>query len=98
MVETSAKNRLLVAWLVLVGITLIYLWMDKSADRHGVPIASATVTVLAIGLALVKFRIILREFMDVRHAPPLLRRVTDALVVVIAVALFGTYLIGRALA
>jgi hypothetical protein len=47
---------------------------------------------------LIKFRIIMREFMEVRHAPPLLRRLTDILVAVIAVALLGTYLVGQAIA
>jgi hypothetical protein len=98
MVDSPAKKRLAVVWVVLVAITVVYLWIDRSADRHGIPIASTAVTVLAIVLALVKFRIILREFMDVRHAPRLLRRSTDLLVVVIAVALLGTYLVGRAIA
>ena len=40
-------------------------------------VASTAVTVAAICLALVKVRIIMREFMEVRHAPPLLRRLTD---------------------
>jgi hypothetical protein len=97
-VVTSDKKRLFIAWLVLVAITVIYVWMDKSADERGVLVASTTVTVVAIGLALVKFRIILREFMDVRHAPPRLRRLTDLLVAVIAVSLLGTYLVGRAVA
>lgn len=96
--ETSGNRRLLVAWLVLVAITLIYLWIDDSADDSGVLVASTAVTVAAICLALVKFRIILREFMDVRHAPPKLRRLTDLLVIVIAVSLLGTYLVGRAVA
>ena len=96
--QTLDKKRLLGAWLVLVAITLIYLWMDHSADTSGVLVASTAVTVFAIVLALVKFRIILREFMDVRQAPPPLRRLTDLLVAVIAVSLLASYLIGRALA
>ena len=55
-------------------------------------------TVAAIVFALVKVRIIMREFMDVRHAPPLLRRLTDLLVAIMAVALLGTYFVGRAVA
>ena len=90
--------RLLVAWLVLVAITIIYLWIDNSADDNGVLVASTAVTVTAIGLALVKFRIIMREFMDVRHAPRLLRRLTDILVVVVAVSLLSAYFVGRAVA
>ncbi len=96
--EHSGKTRLFVAWLVLVAITLIYLWIDNAADANGVLLASTGVTVVAICLALVKVRIIMREFMDVRHAPPLLRRLTDLLVVIMAVALLGTYFVGRALA
>ena len=96
--ETSAKKRLLVAWVIVVAITVIYLWIDHSADDHGVLVGSVAVTVAAIGLALVKFRIIMREFMDVRHAPPALRLITDRLVVVIAVALLTAYFVGRAVA
>ena len=96
--ETSGKKRLLGAWLVLVAITLIYLWVDHTADTSGVLVASTSVTVAAIVLAVIKFRIVIREFMDVRHAPPLLRRLTDLVVVVIAVSLLASYLIGRALA
>ena len=96
--ETSAKTRLFVAWLVLVAITVMYLWLDRSADDSDVVVANTAVTVTAIFLALVKFRIIVREFMGVRHAPVLLRRLTDGLVVVIAAALLGTYLVGRAVA
>ena len=96
--QTSDEKRLLGAWIVLVAITLIYLWIDHSADTSGVLVASTAVTVFAIVLALVKFRIIVRELMDVRHAPPVLRRITDLLVAVIAVALLTSYLIGRAVA
>ena len=96
--EISPKRRLLIAWLVLVAITVMYLWIDRSVDGDGVLVASTTATVAAIVLALVKFRIIVRELMDVRHAPAILRRLTDLLVVVIAVALLGTYLVGRAAA
>ena len=95
--ETSDKKRLSVAWLVVVGITLIYVWVDNAATDGAVLTASTTVTVAAIGLALVKFRIIMREFMDVRHAPPKLRRVTDMLVAVIAAALLSAYFVGRPL-
>ena len=59
---------------------------------------STTVTVAAIVLALVKLRIIMREFMDVRHAPRMLRTMTDVLVVVMGVALLGSYLVGKAVA
>jgi hypothetical protein len=95
-VETSEKKRLFIAWLLVVAITVIYLWVDNTADDSGVLMASTTVTVAAIALALVKFRLVMREFMDVRHAPRLLRRVTDLMVVLIAVSLMSAYFVGRA--
>jgi hypothetical protein len=55
------------------------------------------VTVAAIVIAVVKVRIIFREFMEVRHAPALLCRLTDLWVVLIAVALIASYLVGTAL-
>jgi hypothetical protein len=85
-------------WIALVGITSIYLLVDHSTDKRVLVVASTTVTVSAIVLALVKFRVIMREFMDVRHASPALGRVTDILVLVIAVSFFGTYLVGRLVA
>ena len=48
----------------------------------------------AIAIALLKVRIIFREFMEVRHAPALLCRLTDAWVLLIAVCLLGSYFLG----
>ena len=94
----ASKPRLNVAWIVVVAITVVYLGIDRVAEVHGAPTASTAATVSAIGLAVVKYRIVMREFMDVRNAPVLLRRVADLLVLVIAVSLLASYLIGRAVA
>jgi hypothetical protein len=96
-VNLSTEKRLAVAWVVVVAITLVYLVVDRSADDDGVLVASTAASVAAIVLALVKLRIIMREFMDVRHAPKVLRTLTDALLVVMAVSLLGTYLVGQAM-
>lgn len=96
--ETGFNKRLFVVWLLLSAITVIYLLIDHSADKHGVRTASRVASVGAIVLALIKVRIIMREFMEVREAPRLLCLLTDGLVVVMAVVLLGAYLIGRALA
>jgi Prokaryotic Cytochrome C oxidase subunit IV len=90
------NKRLLVVWVVLASLTLAYLWIDHSLD--GSLRASAVVTSAVIVIALVKVRIIFREFMEVRQAPALLCRLTDAWVVLMAVALLGCYFIGRTLA
>lgn len=91
-------KRLFIAWLVLVTITLLYLWIDHSVDKSEILMASTVVTVATICLACVKVRIIMREFMEAKSAPPFLCGITDFWVVLMAVALIGTYLGGRAVA
>ena len=93
-----AERRLTVALVVVVAVTLVYLVIEDATDDHGVVRASTVASLAAIGLALAKLRIIVREFMDVRHAPRVLRILTDALVATMGVLLVGTYLIGRAIA
>jgi hypothetical protein len=90
------NKRLAIVWLVLTAMTMAYIWLDHSADDDGVLQASTVVTVGAIVIALIKVRIIFREFMEVRHAPVLLRRITDGWVVMMAVFLLGSYFIGSA--
>jgi hypothetical protein len=85
---------MLVAWLVVSLITLAYLGMDYSVDRGGVLRPSAAVTIAAIVIALVKVRIIFREFMEVRNAPAMLTRLTDIWVAVIGASLLVSYLVG----
>lgn len=96
--SATFNKRLMFVWLLLTVMTLAYIWLDHSADDDRVYQASTVVTVSAIVIALVKVRIIFREFMEVRHAPARLRRLTDAWVVLIGTALLGSYFIGSALA
>lgn len=92
------NKRLAIVWLILSAMTFAYIWLDDRADNDGMLRASTVVTVSAIVIALVKVRIIFREFMEVRHAPALLRRLTDAWVVLMAMCLLGSYFIGSAVA
>jgi hypothetical protein len=87
---------LLIVWVVLTSMTLVYVWMNQAVDQNGTLRASTVVTVSAIVIALIKVRIIFREFMEVRHAPALLCRLTDAWVLLIAVCLLGSYFVGMA--
>jgi hypothetical protein len=93
-VSVIFSRRLLIVWLILSSMTLVYVWMDQTVDQNGTLRASTVVTVSAIVIALIKVRIIFREFMEVRHAPVLLRRLTDAWVVLIAACLLGSYFVG----
>lgn len=86
------NKRLLFVWVILAALTLAYLWIDHTAG--GLLKSGAVVTSSVIVIALVKVRIIFREFMEVRDAPALLCRLTDAWVVLIAVVLLGSYFVG----
>jgi len=97
-VRTGLNRRLLAVWLVLSAITVTYFWIDHTANDDGAHAASAAVTVSAIVLALVKVRIIMGEFMEVRGAPALLRRLADVWVTLMAATLLGLYFAGRAVA
>jgi len=95
-VKAGFERRLLVVWLALCAITVVSLWIG-SLDGRAAHAANAALTTSAIVIGLVKVRIIFREFMEVRHAPALLGRLTDLWVVVTAVSLLGTYWVGLAL-
>ena len=95
---TTLNKRLLIVWAILTSMTLVYVWLDHSVDENGTLKASTVVTVSAIVIALIKVRIIFREFMEVRHAPALLCRLTDGWVVIMGVSLLGTYFVGSAIA
>jgi Prokaryotic Cytochrome C oxidase subunit IV len=98
MVETGFNKRLFVVWLILVAISLAYLGIDHAALQQGLPTASTVVTVVAVCFALIKVRIIMREFMEVRGGTPFLRRITDFWVVLMGFAMLGVYFAGKAVA
>jgi hypothetical protein len=89
------NKRLFVVWVVLASLTLAYLVIDHSVGGSLKP--SAVVTTSVIVIALIKVRIIFREFMEVRQAPALLCRLTDGWVILIAASLLGTYFAGMAI-
>jgi hypothetical protein len=86
-------NRLTAAWLGLSLITLVSWWIGANHGKgHFEPNVVVTSAVLLI--AAVKTRVIMREFMEVRHAPALLRRLTDAWIVLVFGLLLVLYWFG----
>ena len=88
-------KRLMLVWLALSAITLTQLGVG-SVDGGRVLQPNAAITAGAIGIALLKVRFIIREFMEVRHAPVLLGRLTDLWIALAGVSLLGCYLVGTA--
>jgi hypothetical protein len=95
-VNRSFEQRLSVVWLVLSAITLAQLALGSLGQQYSLT-PNAAVTTSAIVIALVKVRVIIREFMEVRHAPVVLCRLTDLWVVLTGVSLLGSYFVGMAL-
>ena len=89
------EKRLLVVWLALSAITMVSVWIGSLAGQDALR-PNAVATSSAIVIALVKARVIFREFMEVRHAPVLLGRLTDLWLVVTGVSLLGCYFFGLA--
>ena len=89
----NESNRLMASWLGLSLITLVSWWIGaKHGQRHFESNVAITSGVLLI--AAVKIRVIMQEFMEVRHAPPLLRRLTDSWVALVFVLLLVLYWLG----
>lgn len=91
--NAGVEKRLRVVWLALSAITILQLGVG-SLDGQAALVRSSAITASAIVIALIKVRIILREFMGVRHAPVLLGRLTDLWVVVTGAILLGGCLLG----
>ena len=89
------ERRLIFVWLLLSAITLVSLGMG-SLDAASSLTPNAAIASSAIAIALVKTRIIFREFMEVRHAPVLLSRLVDLWLMLTAVSLLGAYFGGMA--
>ena len=87
----AASRAMTWAWLVLVPITVASWWLAP-AHAVGAAVPSVGVTAVVLVLALVKSRLIIRYFMEVRSAPAWLKWATDAWLAVLFVAVFGIYL------
>lgn len=88
-ITSSARSAL--TWSGLCAITLVLWWLGTHHDQDAFA-PNAAVTFGVIAAAAIKARVIFREFMEVRHAPALLRHLTDAWLGLTVAALAGAYL------
>jgi hypothetical protein len=89
--KAVAKNRLTVVWIVLAALTVVS-WVLAPGHASGSVGPSVPITVAVLVMALIKSRLIIREFMEVRTAPAWLRAGTDAWLVVMFGAVLVIYL------
>jgi caa(3)-type oxidase subunit IV len=90
--ERISPRAMTVVWLALVVITVGSWWLAP-AHITGTVHENTPITALVLLLAVIKARLIIRYFMEVRTAPRWLRRATDAWLFVLAAAVFTIYLI-----
>ena len=74
----SSSVRLTAVWAVLSVVSVVSWSFGRTADGDGQVVASAATTTAVLAMGLVKARLVLRTFMEVRTAPRWLRAATDA--------------------
>ncbi|WP_405137780.1 cytochrome C oxidase subunit IV family protein [Nocardia sp. NBC_01388] len=86
-----ATRRNAIVWIALMAITIV--WWQLTPEDHGSATASGKVLVSAIAaLGMIKSRLIIRYFMEIRTAPRWLRFTTDGWIVVLWLGLLGVNL------
>ncbi len=81
-------------WLALMAITIGSWWLAPAHAHGGVASASVVVTCVVLALAAVKARLIIRQFMEVRAAPPVAQGgATDAWLGVLITTVLVIYLV-----
>jgi hypothetical protein len=92
MTTTTARSGRVTTyvWAILSAITLMSLWLGPPSAGHVV--ASVPITIAVLAMALIKARLIIQYFMEVRAAPTWLRVATDVWLVVLWGAILAIYL------
>jgi hypothetical protein len=87
----SGARRTTLTWLALCILTIGSWWLAPG-HQVGAATASVPVTLAVVTLGVIKGRMIIRTFMEVRFAPRWLRLSTDAWLVVMWGSILGIYL------
>jgi hypothetical protein len=90
--RTRVNARLTYVWVVLSAITILSWWLGRTARDGGHFVSSTPVTLGVLAIALVKARLIMQQFMEVRTAPRWLLLVTDIWLVIFFGAVLVIYL------
>lgn len=87
---SSIRNPLTIVWAFLTAITLASWWISQGSGASYHTNTAVTLSVLVI--AVLKVHLVMRYFMEVRHAPPWLRRTADGWLILLFLLLSGLYL------
>jgi heme/copper-type cytochrome/quinol oxidase subunit 4 len=86
--SATAGRTTTYVWVLLSVLTLVSWWLGPARAGEGL-VASVPITIAVLAMALIKARLIIRYFMEVRSAPRWLRLSTDGWLV----ALWGAVLV-----
>jgi hypothetical protein len=89
----TSSSRLSTTWLALSAITVVSWWIG-SHHGHDAFVHNPAVTIGVILMAAIKVRVIVGEFMEVRHATPTVQRVVDVWIAALVVLLLVLYFYG----
>jgi hypothetical protein len=90
-IKSHSGRATTTVWAILSGITIVS-WFLAPAHQHGAVNASVPITIAVLALAVVKARLIIQHFMEVRTAPLWLKAATDAWLVALFGGILGIYL------
>lgn len=87
---TATGRTTTYVWVILSVLTLAS-WFLAPAHEHGAVVASTPITIAVLGMALIKSRLIIQYFMEVRTAPAWLMLATDGWLVVLFGGILAIY-------
>jgi hypothetical protein len=91
LLKADSRKTTLV-WVLLCAITIGSWWLAPGHRGDGTGVASVPITVAVVLLGLIKGRLIIRTFMEVRTAPRWLQLSTDAWLVILWMSILAIYL------
>jgi len=89
---STAAWTITYAWIILSAITILSWWLAPGHTRGAAAVASVPITVAVLFLGLIKGRMIIQYFMEVRTAPRWLKLFTDAWLTVLWAGILAIYL------
>ncbi|MGE2837022.1 cytochrome C oxidase subunit IV family protein [Mycobacterium sp. SMC-4] len=90
--EPTTQRAITWAWVALVAITIGSWWLAPAHFTETVE-PSTPITALVLALTVIKSRLVIQYFMEVRTAPRWLRRATDGWLAGLVAVVFVIYLL-----
>jgi hypothetical protein len=95
--RARSDTRLGLVFGLLTGVTLLSWWLGtRNGGLSFSP--NALITIAVVLISALKVRVIVWEFMELRHAPAMMRRCADTLLTLLVILILALYAYGRRIA